>query len=433
MKQNNFSRKKRQLKVWVQKLEQLHRYHRTGAGDQIDKLIQKIKSLAQELAAVLSYSMLRKILGAAAVLIGVSFSNKANAQFFAVPVELPFSLVPTYQLAFPAFADLDGDGDQDLLVGEYYGGLKYFQNNGTPQDAHFAAPLVNPFGLAATSYLANPAFADLDGDGDQDLLVGEAYGTMQYFQNTGSIKDPQFAAPIANPFGLASTYYLASPAFVDLDEDGDMDLLVGEAYGAMQYFQNAGSITDPQFSAPMVNPFGLDSTYHLAFPAFADLDGDGDLDLLVGEGYGVMQYFRNIGSASNPQFEPPEANPFKLVPTYYNAFPAFADLDGDGDPDLLVGEYYGVMQYFEYFPLGVADLYRDFNLKLFPNPVGNILNIESEEKIDKIEVFNALGENVMTVENKVSQISLNHLSPGTYMVKVSTAIGTFTTRKIQKQ
>jgi CO dehydrogenase/acetyl-CoA synthase epsilon subunit len=433
MKQNNFSRKKRQLKVLAEKLQHLVRYHRMEAGAQIEKLILKIKQLVQELAAVLSHAHLKKILGMTSVIIGISFSNKANAQSFAIPVQNPFGLISTYGFAFPAFADLDDDGDQDLLVGEYYGAMKYFQNTGTMLNPHFADPVENPFDLTSTYYLSVPAFADLDGDGDQDLLVGESYGTMQYFENTGSNTNPQFAAPIVNPFGLASAYYLAFPAFADLDEDGDLDLLVGEAYGTMQYFQNTGSITDPQFAAPLLNPFGLDSTYYLASPAFADLDEDGDLDLLVGETFGAIKYFRNTGSAQIPQFEPPLVNPFDLDSTYHNAFPAFADLDGDGDKDLLVGEYYGAMQYFENFQLGTADLSQSFNLNLYPNPVNNMLNIDTEEKINKIEIFNVLGKNVITVENQASQVSLQHLSPGIYMVKVTSVLGHFTTAKIQKQ
>ena len=433
MRQNNLARKKIQLKNLADKLQRMIHYHRIESGAQIEKLIQKIKSLAQELAGVLSHTALRNILGAAAVLVGISFSTQANAQSFAPPVQNPFGLKSTNDYAIPAFADLDGDGDQDLLVGEYYGALKYFENTGTPLNPHFAPPQVNPFGLNSTLYLAFPAFADLDGDGDMDLLVGEAFGAMQYFMNTGSISNPQFEAPLVNPFGLDSTYNLAAPSFADLDGDGDMDLLVGETYGALQYFMNTGSVSVPQFAAPVVNPFGLDSTYTFAIPAFADLDGDGDFDLLVGEYYGTMQYFKNTGSALIPQFAPPLANPFGLVSTYYYAFPAFADLDGDGDKDLLVGEYYGAMQYFENFQLGTADLSQSFNLNLYPNPVNNMLNIDTEEKINKIEIFNVLGKNVITVENQASQVSLQHLSTGIYMVKVTSVLGHFTTAKIQKQ
>lgn len=434
MTQYNFGRKKRQLKVLVEKLQHLVRYHRHDAGAQIQKLIQKIKGLLHELSSILSQTEIRKILGMASVVMGISFSDKLSAQSFGPPVPNPFGLKSANTLAFPAFADLDDDGDLDLLVGEYYGFFRYFQNTGTALNPHFAAPQVNPFGLVATTAFAIPSFADLDGDGDLDLLAGEYYGKMRYFRNTGSASNPQFANPIANPFGLTNTNGVASPSFADLDEDGDMDLLVGEGYGAMQYFQNVGSDTTPQFDPPVPNPFGLDSTYYLAIPAFADLDRDGDLDLLVGEEYGTMQYFQNTGTAQNPNFELPVPNPFGLNQTYYYAFPAFADLDSDGDADLLVGEYYGVMQYFQNLDLtAVADVSQSFNLKLFPNPVHDVLHVDAEEKINRIEIFNSVGQNVYAKANPSNKISVNHLSPGWYVVKLTSANGHFTTSKIQKQ
>ena len=294
MRPKNLVRKKMQLKRLAEKVQYLILYHCKEAGAPIEKLIRKIKRLVQELAGVLSHAALKKILGVPPVLIGISFSTQANAQLFDSPVANPFGLESTNVVAFPAFADLDGDGDQDLLVGEDYGVKKYFQNTGTPLNPQFAAPQVNPFGLSSTNYPAFPAFADLDGDGDMDLLVGELYGALKYFQNIGTPFNPDFAAPLTNPFGLDSTYIFALTAFADLDGDGDQDLLIGEYYGVLKYYQNTGTSLSPQFAAPQENPFGLESTNMVAAPAFADLDRDGDFDLLVGEYFGEMQYFQNI-------------------------------------------------------------------------------------------------------------------------------------------
>ena len=96
----------------------------------------------------------------------------------------------------------------------------------------FAAPSTNPFGLADVGFRAAPAFADLDGDGDLDALVGNSLGNTLFFRNTGSAVAPAFAAPSTNPFGLADVGSQAAPAFADLDGDGDLDAFVGELRAA---------------------------------------------------------------------------------------------------------------------------------------------------------------------------------------------------------
>ncbi|MBM3264708.1 MAG: VCBS repeat-containing protein, partial [candidate division Zixibacteria bacterium] len=92
--------------------------------------------------------------------------------------------------------------------------------------------------------------------------------------------------------------YSSAPAFVDLDKDGDLDLLSGEYYGNFHYFENTGSSSAPAFSATQTNPFGLVDVGYSSAPAFGDLDNDGDLDLLSGEYYGNFRYFENNSSPS---------------------------------------------------------------------------------------------------------------------------------------
>jgi hypothetical protein len=329
--------------------------------------IRQIKRLYNRLRGPIGDKKLISILAAASILVlGISCvdgNGKGNgdgngAISFAAPVENPFGLTNFAYMGIPTFADLDGDGDMDLLVGEYYGNFQYYENTGTVNAPSFAAPVQNPFGLTTPSYYVLPTFADLDGDGDMDLLVGDVYigypppVNFQYFENTGTVNAPSFAAPVENPFGLIGTLYFNFSAFADFDDDGDIDLLVGEYYGNFQYFENTGTANAPAFAAPVENPFGLTPfTDNVSIPACVDLDGDGDMDLLAGEGtydttVANFYYFENTGSTDAPAFAASVQNPFGLTGTYYYSFPAFADLDGDGDMDLLVGEYDN-FQYFE--------------------------------------------------------------------------------------
>jgi CO dehydrogenase/acetyl-CoA synthase epsilon subunit len=434
MKQIHFSRKRRQLKALAERYQYFLTQQQEENTIHVEKLVLKIRLLLKELMSVLSRTDLRKILGAAAIITGIAFANSVSAQSFGPPQKNPFGIDSTDQIAIPSFADLDGDGDMDLLVGEYYGAMQYFQNTGSASNPQFSAKQMNPFGLVSVNSFAVPAFADLDGDGDMDLLVGEYYGAMQYFQNTGSASNPQFAAPQTNPFGLVSTYYNSFPVFADLDGDGDMDLLVGEYYGAMQYFQNTGSSTNPQFATPVMNPFGLTSTTELAVADFADLDGDGDLDLLVGEYYGAMQYFQNTGSASNPQFAAPQMNPFGLVSVKDYALPKFADLDGDGDQDLLVGEYFGAMNYFENTTLvGLRQLSRSSDDVLFPNPAKDVIIIKTNRQLTRVEIIDATGKLVSSTNGPSRSVNVSSLNKGFYFMKLTDSKGQMETKSFQKQ
>jgi hypothetical protein len=124
----------------------------------------------------------------------------------------------------------------------------------------------------------------------------------------------------------------ASPTLGDLDGDGDLDLLIGEASGALNYYRNDGSRSAPRFTLVSDEWEGIREGRRSA-PRLADLDGDGDLDLVIGTEAGSPVVLRNGGTRSAPRFVR-ESHELLLPPL---TVPAFGDLDGDGDTDLLVG------------------------------------------------------------------------------------------------
>jgi len=437
MKQISHARKQRQLRYLVKRLKALSTDSQHNAQQQMGALVRKVKALVKELSCVLAPFHLKRILGPAALILGVSISTPAAAQSFAPPEKNPFGLVSTYAYAFPAFADLDADGDLDLLVsefGDYTGSIQYFKNDGTNTDPQYAPPLQNPFGITLDSMYLFPTFADLDHDGDMDLIAGETYGNVLYFKNIGNANAPEFAAPALNPFGLTSSDYFVIPTFADLDADGDLDMLAGEYDGVMVYFKNIGTATNPQFAGPQQNAFGISPVNTVGFPAFADLDVDGDLDLLIGEYEGNMQFYENTGSAANPQFAAPVQNPFGLVAAYDLASPVFADLDGDGDMDLLVGEYEGSMQYFENTtPVGTQEQYANISLTLHPNPVAEVLNIQTDMPFEKMEAYNTMGKLVKSYDGALTTLQVGDWNSGAYLLKFMDANGQFVLRKIIKE
>ncbi len=182
--------------------------------------------------------------------------------------------------------------------------------------------------------LASPAFGDLDRDGDADALVGEATGHLIAFENTGSDSQPLWARqPSWEPAGDFGDH--PAPALVDLDGDGDLDLLVGTADGDVLAFENVGTRRQPMWQA---RPgWGLAGVGQEARPACGDIDGDGRVDLLVGTESGAVLAFAGTGSASAPfvrhaAWDPPVVG--------QRIAPALGDLDGDRRPDLLLEDGY---------------------------------------------------------------------------------------------
>jgi hypothetical protein len=437
MKRNYFSRKIRQFRNLSYRVNRLifHGEWEKLSVETRNKLTGKLNSLYCQLRLYFSQTELKKILAAAVIFIGLPLASQA--QSFAPPQLNPFGLVPVDSVNFasPAFADIDHDGDFDLFTGNYgyYDpSLQFYENIGTINAPTFAMPQENPFGIIPppVSPVAFPSLADIDHDGDLDLFITESSGeynaNFQFYENTGTVEDPVFAAPQANPFGLTPAYLWAIPTFADIDNDGDMDLFAGVYPGAMNYYENTGTDTLANFASPLQNPFGITSAVNLASPAFTDIDHDGDLDLFVGQLYGDMLYFENTGTASSPAFAPVVVNPFGLVHTNYYNFPAFADLDDDGDDDLLIGEYYGSFQYFQNteFNIGITENASDAFFDLYPNPAtdGILIKLKDENPgysmdVSIIDVNGRIVKKVI-INSDDLRLKTDDLSPGIYFVRL---------------
>ncbi|WP_247887644.1 Ig-like domain-containing protein [Azospirillum argentinense] len=196
----------------------------------------------------------------------------------------------------------------------------------------------NGFGLSDIGSEAAPVLSDIDGDGDLDLLVGNADGNTLFFRNTGTTLSPTFTLDSTNPFGISNVSAGgALPGLVDIDGDGDLDLFIGNHAGTTLFYRNNGtSAQTPTFSLEGTNLFGIQSAGSYGALSFADLDGDNDFDLLIGGADGNIFFYRNNGSTQAPTFSLEGTNPFNLPPDLDGyASPALADINGDGLVDLI--------------------------------------------------------------------------------------------------
>lgn len=220
-------------------------------------------------------------------------------------------LTPQIFSGSPAIGDVDGDGDVDLFVGNTLGTIYFFQNTaatGMPANFVLAAdPLVRT--ILADSIdvgsLSRPELYDIDADGDLDLFVGNSFGKIFFYQNNGDSTSMQLSV-VSNEWGFIkeSNQYgsvfsgAAKPHFMDIDDDGDDELLVGSESGTVSIYQDfANALTDTVIR----NGFLLDDNFGwFSAPASAVIDTSGLPTLIIGDDRGGLQLVSITRDNTNP-------------------------------------------------------------------------------------------------------------------------------------
>ena len=308
---------------------------------------------------------------------------------FALQTRQLISSLDVDEESMPVFVDLDGDADLDLIVGNKIdpvdlraADLFFFRNEGSSREPAFRLVTDALVDLATRHFNTAPAFADLDDDGDADLLVGGFDGTIAWYRNDGTVAAPVFGVAdtltyvtMAGRTRVLDVGQNSTPALVDHDGDGDLDLFVGEASGVLNLYRNVGTREAARFALLAEDSLryaGIDVGTRSA-PVFQDVTGDGLWDLVVGAGEDGVFVYHNMGLSPEPAFV--FAGVFAVPESPPLAAPAFADVDADGDADLFLGNRSGGLFFYRNDAvLTATETPSDvpeklfFDVSIYPNP-----------------------------------------------------------------
>lgn len=332
-----------------------------------------------------------------------------------VKIEADGAPVDVFGMPSPNFGDFDGDGDLDLLCGEFLDGFTYFENVGTRTAPRYAAGkrlMHEGQPLVMDLQMITPTAIDWDGDGDLDLIVGDEDGRVALIEHTGRVVDgvPQFLPPRYFQQEADNLKFgaLATPVSVDWDGDGDEDLIVGNTAGHIAFFENLDGGNPPRWAAPRLftvegQPLRImagengsiqgpaEAKWGYTTLSVADWDHDGRLDLVVNSIWGKVVWYRNLGTeltqvapAQPIEVEwtgtPPKPawnwwNPTgKELVTQWRTTPVAIDLDQDGLIDLVSLDHEGYLAWFQRQRRG-DELVLLPGKRIFTDPSGNPLRL----------------------------------------------------------
>jgi len=362
--------------------------------------------------------------------------------------------------ACPVFCDIDQDGLMDLLIGNYgYYDTSYYdqfmtlhtehtsqiawlRNTGTADHPAFTF-MDRDFAGASALGLKGlpPAFGDLDGDNDVDMILGCEDGTIIFYLNTANPGEPMNLVLSQLSFQNIDVGAFSTPQLFDLDRDNLDDLIIGEKGGNINFYKNTGTMQNPGFTLVTDSLGKVNVTdYSISLDGFSVpflyRDAQDQTHLLVGSEKGDIFYFTGIDDNLLGEFTLSDTlagllglQEFKADRGYRSA-PALFDLDQNGYPELIAGNFSGGLEYFagSGFP-PVSGLDEDSlsipEVIIYPVPATGQINISIADpdtwRIIGVKIISADGRVILSYDydNEIKMIvNTNFFTRGLFICQV---------------
>jgi len=346
--------------------------------------------------------------------------------------------------SYPTFFDHNNDGLADIIVGNYgyhqIGGnprssLALFTNIGTittpkyeleNRDWQNISSLNLNINLNIPALNLTPTFGDLDGDSDDDMILGDANGKLHFFTNTGATP-ASFILSEPNYKNIDIGYF-ASPQIIDVDRDGLLDIIIGEQNGSINYCQNTGNTNTPIFDSVISNFGGIDIENTIISTGYSSptlFDNNGVFELYSGSFTGEVYKYNNIDNNIAGTFDSISA---LSISDGSKSRVAIQDINNDQKPDFIIGNYSGGLSLYSSDSSLISAINIDITneLLIYPNPTKYLLNIQGNNYGD-IEISNIYGQTVLKSRKSdfTHKINTSKINPGIYFLKINNSCSKF--------
>ncbi|HUH75586.1 MAG TPA: T9SS type A sorting domain-containing protein [Chitinophagales bacterium] len=344
--------------------------------------------------------------------------------------------------ATPCVMDVNGDGLKDLIIGGGYRKdnsiqyrLHYYKNIGTNTYPVFQLENDDFLNFSTLGLSEpHPHAGDLDNDGKEDFFVGLSDGRILYYKNISTDNSFQTNSPTYLNYNGAvlDIGQNAAPFVIDIDKNGQMDLLVGEYNGNINLYKNVASAGNINLQL-VTDSLGEITTTSLYMPfgysnvSVADIDQDGRLDLLVGGFNNVLQFVSNIEDSLLQKVHPVNIESMPK-PIGRRLVPHFTNMTSENDGTLLIGLLSGGVRWMSLNPPTEQPVsikensFKRLEFNIYPNPTSEKLMIEIPSFQMNIQwmITDMMGRKCLSgkLDQPLSEIYLQHLSPGGYLLNL---------------